>query len=61
MGKVFAIIGVIIVIGALAHSCGLGGGGNGISSCRNCGRSSVYSGGLCSSCFDGYVDWSLDD
>ena len=61
MGKIFGTIAVILLIGILAHSCGLGGGGDGVNSCRNCGRSRIYSGGLCKSCFDGFVEWSLDD
>lgn len=36
-------------------------GGNGKSSCRNCGREASLTMGYCSSCFEGYVEWSQEN
>lgn len=58
---VFAIV-VIMLVGVI--SCALspsGIGGDGKSSCKNCGRNSVYALGFCKSCYKSFHDFTYDN
>ena len=56
-----AIVVVIMLVGVI--SCALspsGMGGDGKSSCKNCGRNSVYALGFCKSCYKSFHDFTYD-
>lgn len=55
--KILPLILVLILCLSLG-ACG-SSGGNGITSCRNCGRKKnlVPGFGYCSSCYEGFNDW----
>ena len=57
-----AVIVVIMLVGVI--SCALspsGIGGDGKSSCKNCGRNSVYALGFCKSCYKSFHDFTYDN
>ena len=45
------IIGLIVI---MAATCSGGIGGDGRTSCKNCGRPSVYALGFCKSCYNSF-------
>ena len=57
---VLAIIFSCCFLGFCFLSCGdcSGGGGNGKTSCKNCGRNSVYSMGFCKSCYESFYEFT---
>ena len=61
------IIGIVVVlIVGIVVSCSMvsgNRGGDGITTCRNCGRSKtlVPGYGYCSSCYEGFIDWQNKD
>ena len=44
-------------------ACTGGGGGDGVTSCRNCGRKTnlVAGFGYCGTCYEGFVEWQKDN
>ena len=61
---VIAIITVFLLavgIVAISEGCKAGVGGDGESSCKICGRSSVFAYGYCEGCFNSYMDWREDN
>ncbi len=56
---IFVIVCIIIAIFiASISSCTDSIGGDGSSSCKNCGRSPVYALGLCKSCYKSFSDYT---
>jgi len=56
--KVIAVIVVFVLFIALAiASYSEPRGGNGTTTCRNCGRSPVVYAGFCEDCGEGFLDW----
>ena len=64
MKEIISFIILLILITALIGSC-FGGceteGGDGVSSCKNCGRGSVYFMGFCKRCYDGFYNYNKKD
>lgn len=60
----FTVITVCLCIGIfillLMPSCLKSGGGDGITTCKNCGKSEVVLFGYCSRCADGFLDFVGD-
>lgn len=56
---VFAvIIGICVLIRGCSDDNSSTQRGDGVKTCRNCGRSPVVAGfGYCDNCYDGFVDW----
>ena len=57
---IIALILVVVVLMVSVYGCfGCESdmGGDGTSSCKNCGRSPVYSLGYCKSCYNGFRNW----
>lgn len=57
-----AIVGIIVIvlicaIMGISDGCESDAGGDGKSSCKICGRSSVFAYGYCEDCFNDYMDW----
>lgn len=62
MKKILSIalsIGMCLSMLAFA-ACG-GNGGDGKTSCKNCGRSSVYALGFCKSCYKDFHEFTYGD
>ena len=63
-GTVALIIVLVLILVSIVGcfgDCGESSGGDGKSSCRNCGRSSVYALGYCKSCYKGFRNWQEDN
>ena len=56
------VIGAVIGIFLLSSlgTCSGSSGGDGITTCKNCGKSEVVSFGFCGRCADGFLDWQKD-
>lgn len=50
------VLSLILVIGTVS-GCGRSGG-DGKSSCKNCGRKEVYALGYCHTCYDGFIEFT---
>lgn len=62
MKKLLVFLLLIMMISIMAFSgvaCSFGGDGK--SSCKNCGRSSVYALGFCKSCYKSFHDYTYGD
>ena len=61
--KIQSIVVVLIVLlllfglGSIIFGGCEDNGGDGKSSCKNCGRSSVYASGFCKRCYESYIDY----
>ena len=59
--SIWKIIAVIVVIAffivLVVASYSGDSGGNGTTTCRNCGRSPVVYAGFCEDCGEGFLDW----
>ena len=64
-GGIIAIIVVVVLLIAMVGSCSGSGssGGDGKSTCRNCGRKKplVAGYGYCSTCYEGFRDWQKNN
>ncbi|MCI5946000.1 MAG: hypothetical protein MRZ39_03740 [Oscillospiraceae bacterium] len=56
----FVGIAVAAILAFALAGCGSSGGGDGVSSCKNCGRHSVYALGFCKSCYESFMDYTYD-
>ncbi|MEG0494237.1 MAG: hypothetical protein RR505_12280 [Raoultibacter sp.] len=58
-GKKVIIAALLLAMMLSLSSCGSSSGskGNGTSSCKNCGRKSVYAIGYCKRCYESFNDW----
>ena len=64
VGGIIAIIVVVVLLIAMVGSCsGSSSGGDGKSTCRNCGRKKplVAGYGYCSTCYEGFRDWQKNN
>lgn len=52
-------IAVAIILALTTTGC-VDKGGDGMESCKNCGRKSVYSLGFCKSCYESFMDYTYD-
>ena len=57
--QLIAIICAIVLFFIGCFSCATCGdsGGNGKTTCKNCGRASVYALGYCKSCYKSFIKW----
>lgn len=51
------ILAIMLAVG-MCFSMIACGGGDGKTSCKNCGRSSVYALGYCKTCYKGFHDYT---
>lgn len=64
MKKILSIVlavGMCLSMLSFVACGGGGGGGDGKTSCKNCGRSSVYALGFCKSCYKSFHDFTYGD
>lgn len=64
MNTKFKIILCVIIASIIfisIFSCSGSGGGDGKSSCKNCGRSPVYAIGFCRSCYKSFVNYTYGE
>ena len=55
-----AILLIVALVGAVFAFSDFGGSsgrGDGVTRCKNCGKSEVFAVGLCRNCSDSYVEW----
>ena len=48
---------IAIIIGMFGSCSCSGSGGDGITTCKNCGRKEISWGGMCERCADDFLDW----
>ncbi len=56
---IFCIVVLMSLISTMFVACS--DGGDGKSSCLNCGRKSVYALGYCKTCYKGFIDFTYGD
>lgn len=61
MKRLIAFLLVLVMLLSLC-ACGESRGGDGVSTCRNCGRkTSLVAGyGYCKTCYEGFIEWQKD-
>lgn len=62
MKKIVALLLALVLCLSLC-ACGGSRGGDGVNTCRNCGRNKklVPGFGFCDTCYEGFVDWQEDN
>ena len=56
---IIALVLIIVIGGAIFGGCQRNHG-DGIKTCKNCGKGSVYSLGYCKTCYNGFYSYSKE-